>query len=52
LKAKYADAKIVIKPIVRSEEDKAAEEAIFGPLERALRKRQRQQATGEPKATV
>jgi Recombinase/Recombinase zinc beta ribbon domain len=51
-KAKYADAKIVIKPIVLSEEDKAAEGAIFGPLERALRKRARQQARRQPKATI
>ena len=41
-KAKYADAKIVIKPIKFSEEDKATAEAIFSPLERALRKRARQ----------
>jgi len=51
-KAKYADVKIVIKPIVLSEEDKVTEEAIFGPLERALRKRARQQAKRQPKATV
>ena len=37
--AKYADAKIVIEPIKLSDEDKAAAEAIFGPLERTLRKR-------------
>jgi len=49
-KAKHADAKIVIKPIVLSEEDKATEEAIFGPLERALRKRARQQAKRQPKS--
>jgi hypothetical protein len=42
-KAKHADTKIVIKPIKLSEEDKkATEEAIFGPLERASRKRQRE----------
>jgi hypothetical protein len=48
-KAKYADTKIVIKPIRLSEEDKATEEAIFGPLERAVRKRQRE-AKQMPKA--
>jgi hypothetical protein len=41
-KAKYADAKIVIKPLKLSDEDKAAAEAIFGPLERTLRKRERE----------
>ena len=50
-KAKYADAKIVIKPITLSEEDKATEEAIFGPLERTLRKRQRE-AKRKPKAAA
>lgn len=45
--AKYADAKIIIKPLVLSEEDKALEEETFGPLERALRKRER-----EAKATT
>jgi hypothetical protein len=37
-KAKYADAKIVIEPLTLSAQDKAAAEAIFGPLERTLRK--------------
>src|SRR5206468_3613478 len=41
-KAKYADTKIVIEPIKLSDEDKATEEAIFGPLERTLRKRERE----------
>ena len=50
-KAKYADAKIVIEPLKLSEEDKATEEAIFGPLERALRKRQRE-AKRKPKAAA
>jgi hypothetical protein len=40
--AKYADAKIVIEPLKLSDEDKAAAEAIFGPLERTLRKRERE----------
>ena len=40
--AKYADAKIVIEPIKLSDEDNKAAEAIFGPLERTLRKRQRE----------
>jgi DNA invertase Pin-like site-specific DNA recombinase len=31
--AKYADARIIIKPLVSSEEDKALEEKIFGSLE-------------------
>jgi DNA invertase Pin-like site-specific DNA recombinase len=43
--AKHADAKIIIKPLVLSEEDKALEEKIFGPLERALRKREREART-------
>jgi DNA invertase Pin-like site-specific DNA recombinase len=50
-KAKYADAKIVIEPIKLSDEDEAAEEAIFGPLARALRKRARQPKQ-EPKTAV
>jgi DNA invertase Pin-like site-specific DNA recombinase len=41
-KARYADAKIVIEPLKLSDEDKAAAEAIFGPLERTLRKRERE----------
>jgi DNA invertase Pin-like site-specific DNA recombinase len=41
-KAKYADAKIVIEPLPLSAQDKAAAEAIFGPLERTLRKRERE----------
>jgi DNA invertase Pin-like site-specific DNA recombinase len=47
--AKYADAKIVIEPLKLSDEDKATAEAIFGPLERALRKRARQERR-RPKA--
>ena len=50
-KAKYADAKIVIKPLTLSDEDKKAAEAIFGPLERTLRKRQRE-AKRKPKAAA
>ncbi|MBA3567712.1 MAG: hypothetical protein H0W31_12805 [Actinobacteria bacterium] len=41
-KAKYADAKIVIEPLKLSDEDRATAEAIFGPLERTLRKRERE----------
>jgi len=37
-----ADAKIVIEPLPLSAQDKAAAEAIFGPLERTLRKRERE----------
>ena len=40
-KAKHADTKIVIKPIKLTDEDKKAAEAIFGPLERTHRKRER-----------
>ena len=47
-KAKYADAKIIIKPIKLSDEDKKTAEAIFGPLERTFRKRQRE-AKRKPK---
>jgi DNA invertase Pin-like site-specific DNA recombinase len=43
--------KIVIEPLKLSEEDKAAEEAIFVPLERALRKRERE-AKRKPKAAA
>jgi hypothetical protein len=43
--------KIVIEPLKLSDEDKAAEEAIFGPVERALRKRERE-AKRKPKATA
>ena len=40
--AKYADSKIVIEPIKPSDEHKKAAEAIFGSLERASRKRDRE----------
>jgi DNA invertase Pin-like site-specific DNA recombinase len=50
-KAKYADAKIVIEPLKLSDEDRATAEAIFGPLERALRKRERE-AKRKPKAAA
>jgi hypothetical protein len=40
-KAKYADAKIVIEPLTLSDQDEKAAEAIFGPLERTLRTRER-----------
>jgi hypothetical protein len=49
--AKYADAKIVIEPLKLSDEDRATAEAIFGPLERALRKQQRE-AKRKPKAAA
>jgi hypothetical protein len=49
--AKYADAKIVIEPLKLSDEDRATAEAIFGPLERTLRKRERE-AKRKPKAAA
>ncbi|HLG10106.1 MAG TPA: recombinase family protein [Gaiellaceae bacterium] len=49
--AKYADAKIVIEPLKLSDEDRATAEAIFGPLERAFRKRQRE-AKRKPKTAA
>ena len=50
-KAKYADAKIVIEPLKLSDADRATADAIFGPLERALRKRERK-ARRKPKAAA
>ena len=50
-KAKYVDAKIVIEPLKLSDEDRATAEAIFGPLERTLRKRERE-AKRKPRATA
>ena len=50
-KAKYADAKIVIEPLKLSDEDRATAEAIFGPLERTLRKRERE-AKRKPKTAA
>lgn len=49
--AKYADAKIVIEPLKLSDEDRATAEAIFGPVEQALRKRERE-AKRKPKAAA
>jgi hypothetical protein len=49
--AKYADTKIVIEPLKPSDEDRATAEAIFGPLERTLRKRERG-AKRKPKAAA
>jgi DNA invertase Pin-like site-specific DNA recombinase len=50
-KARYADAKIVIEPLKLTDEDKAAAEAIFGPLERTLRRRERE-AKRKPKTAA
>jgi DNA invertase Pin-like site-specific DNA recombinase len=49
--AKYADAKVVIEPIKLSPEMEATAEAIFGPLERTLRKRERE-AKRKPKTAA